>query len=162
MTYDSRPETLAHIDRVRELLTQVMQELSDRAIDHDASKLVDPELDTFNEYTPQLKASTYGSEEYGGYLKGMAGGLRHHYEHNRHHPEHFAGGINDMNLIDLIEMLADWKAATERHDDGDLARSLGIQKGRFHISQQLADVLWNTADYLGWWTAHNDGSGGAP
>lgn len=156
--YDSRPETLAHIARVSELLAQVEAELQHRGQIHDASKLVDPELETFNEYTPKLKNSTYGSEEYGGYLKGMGVGLRHHYENNRHHPEHFPNGINDMTLMDLMEMLADWKAATERHDDGDLARSLGIQKGRFHISQQLADVLWNTAEYLGWWTAHSDGA----
>lgn len=158
MTYDSRPETLAHIERVSELLAWVGLDLCKRGENHDASKLVDPELETFNEYTPKLKASTYGSEEYGGYLKGMGVGLRHHYEHNRHHPEHFPNGIDDMTLMDLMEMLADWKAATERHDNGDMARSLGIQKGRFNISLQLARVLENTVEYLGWWTAQNDGS----
>jgi hypothetical protein len=30
-------------------------------------------------------------------------------------------GLPRITLVDLIEMLADWKAATERHDDGDLA-----------------------------------------
>lgn len=150
MSYDSRPETLAHIERVRELLAQVGQELERRGLDHDASKLVDPELETFNEYTPKLKNSTYGSDEYKGFLEGMGAGLRHHYEQNRHHPEHFANGIHGMTLIDLIEMLADWKAATERHADGDLARSLRLQKDRFGISDQLSSVLGNTAVALGW------------
>jgi hypothetical protein len=37
----------------------------------------------------------------------MAPALKHHYENNRHHPEHFKNNIDDMNLIDLIEMLCD-------------------------------------------------------
>lgn len=151
-TYDSRPETLAHIERVRALLNEVRDGLLVRGEHHDASKLEPPELDTFNEYTPKLKNSTYGSEEYKGFLVGMGTGLQHHYEHNRHHPEHFENGVNDMTLVDLIEMLADWKAATERHDDGDMARSLTVQKERFGISDQLAAVLSNTVEALGWWT----------
>ena len=66
---------------------------------------------TFDEYTPKLKHSTYGTDEYKGFLAGMGAGLEHHYAHNRHHPEHHAGGVHGMNLVDLIEMLADWKAA---------------------------------------------------
>lgn len=58
----------------------------------------------------------------------------------------FAG----MTLVDLIEMLADWKAATERHEDGDLARSLVIQQERFGISDQLARILENTAVHFEW------------
>ncbi len=150
VAYDSRPETRAHILRVAELLDQVGEELDRRAEDHDASKLVDPELATFDEYTPKLKTSTYGSDEYKGFLSGMAEGLQHHYDHNRHHPEHHADGIGGMTLIDLVEMLADWKAATERHADGDLARSLVIQKDRFGISDQLSTILHNTANALGW------------
>lgn len=155
--YDSRPDTLTHIQRVVDLLAQVELDLTVRGENHDASKLVDPELATFNEYTPKLKNSTYGTDEYKGFLKGMGAGLAHHYEHNRHHPEHFPNGINDMTLMDLVEMLADWKAATERHDDGDMARSLRLQKDRFGISDQLAQVLHNTVEYLGWWTEQSDG-----
>ena len=47
-------------------------------------------------------------------------------------------------------MLADWKAATERHDDGSLARSLTIQQARFGISSQLMDIPTNTAVAFGW------------
>lgn len=148
--YDSRPDTVAHIERVRELLNQVALELDRRGDEHDRSKLEDPELEIFNEYTPKLKHSTYGTEEYQGFLRDMGAGLAHHYEHNRHHPEHFADGIEGMTLVDLVEMLADWKAATERHADGDLARSLRIQEDRFGIGGQLANVLWNTAEALDW------------
>lgn len=150
MTYDSRVETEAHADRVADLMKPLIVELSTRAVLHDFSKTQPPELEVFDEFTPKLKHSTYGSDEYKGFLEAMGEGLKHHYAHNRHHPEHFENGIAGMTLVDLIEMLADWKAATERHADGDLARSLVIQKERFGISDQLAQILDNTAREFGW------------
>jgi hypothetical protein len=148
--YDSTADTLKHSQRVGELMAQTIHELVDRSMRHDRSKTEDPELATFNEFTPKLKNSTYGSDEYKGFLVAMSGGLTHHYAHNRHHPEHFDNGVNGMTLVDLIEMLADWRAATERHDDGSLVKSLAIQKDRFGISDQLAEILWNTARHFRW------------
>lgn len=149
--YDSRPETLAHSQRVGELMVQIVKQLLDRSTCHDRSKTLPPEVDTFDEFTPKLKASTYGSDEYQGYLVAMGEGLQHHYAHNRHHPEHFLDGVNDMTLVDLVEMLADWKAATERHDDGDLVRSLEIQRERASACPtSLVRILGNTAQHFGW------------
>lgn len=153
MTYDSTAETLKHSLRVGELMGQAIRELVDRSVQHDRSKTEDPELAVFNEFTPKLKDSTYGSDEYKGYLAAMGDGLAHHYSVNRHHPEHFAEGVAGMTLVDLIEMLADWKAATERHADGDLARSLEIQRERFGMSDQLVQILANTAAWYGWMEA---------
>lgn len=87
MTYDSRPETYAHSQRVGELIIQLVKTLLDRSTCHDRSKTEAPELEIFNEHTPKLKGTTYGSDEYKGYLAAMSDGLKHHYEHNRHHPE---------------------------------------------------------------------------
>lgn len=148
--YDSTADTLKHSQRVGELMMQCISELGERSTKHDRSKTQDPELETFNEMTPKLKDATYGSEEYKGFLVKMKSALDHHYSENRHHPEHFDNGINDMTLVDLIEMLADWKAATERHDDGSLAKSLVIQKERFDMSDQLVELLENTAKHFGW------------
>lgn len=148
--YDSTADTLKHALRVGELMGQPIMELVDRSVRHDRSKTEEPELAIFNEFTPKLRGSTYGSEEYKGYLEAMGEALRHHYKVNRHHPEHFSDGIAGMTLVDLIEMLADWRAATERHADGSLVRSLRIQKDRFGISDQLAAVLWNTARHFRW------------
>lgn len=80
----------------------------------------------------------------------MKPALDHHYAHNRHHPEHFPDGIRGMSLLDLVEMLADWKAATERHADGDLARSIEINQARFGYGDELKVVLRNTAKDMGW------------
>lgn len=148
--YDSTADTLRHSLRVGELMGQPIRELVDRSVKHDLSKTEEPELSVFNEYTPKLKHSTYGSDEYKSYLAAMKPALDHHYALNAHHPEHRPNGINGMTLVDLIEMLADWKAATERHTDGDLTRSLEIQRERFGISDQLAQILRNTAEAYRW------------
>ncbi len=149
-TYDSRPDTYAHSQRVGELMMQLIHDLLDRTTCHDRSKTLPPEVGTFDRTTPRLKTSTYGSAEYTAFLADMGPALQHHYANNRHHPEHFDRGVNGMHLGDLVEMLADWKAATERHDDGDLARSLQIQQRRFGLTNQLVDILTNTAVHFGW------------
>lgn len=149
-TYDSTADTLKHSLRVGALMGQPIAELVERSTQHDLSKTQPPELEIFNEFTPKLRTSTYGSDEYQGFLVSMGEALKHHYQANAHHPEHRANGINGMTLVDLIEMLADWRAATERHADGDLAKSLEIQRDRFGISDQLLEILRNTAQHFGW------------
>jgi hypothetical protein len=123
--------------------------------EHDLSKLSSPEKEIFDEYTPKLKGSTYGSDEYKKFLKEMKVALDHHYKENRHHPEHFqeeadatfrASPINCMNLMDIVEMLCDWKAATMRHANGDIYKSLEINKERFGISDQLLYIMKNTVE----------------
>lgn len=150
MTYDSTGDTLKHSLRVGALMGEPIKELVDRSVRHDLSKTEDPELAVFNEFTPKLQTTTYGSDEYKGHLAAMRPALKHHYAVNAHHPEHHERGVNGMTLMDLVEMLADWKAATERHADGDLGRSLEIQRERFGITDQLLQVLRNTAVHFGW------------
>lgn len=148
--YDSRPDTLEHISQVRAKMEAVTERLEVRAQVHDRSKLLTPEVECFDEFTPKLKATTYGSDEYEQFLADMQVGLAHHYAANSHHPEHFVTGIEGMSLLDLIEMLCDWKAATERHADGDMGRSLVINAERFGISPQLAQILANTVEEMEW------------
>ena len=139
--YDSSADTLLHIKRVGNFLHKVSMELLARADNHDGSKLRSPEKEIFDIYTPKLKGTTYGSEEYKGYLKEMNKALDSHYALNHHHPEHYEDGINDMDLIDLIEMICDWRAATERHADGDIRTSIIKNAERFKISPQLEKIL---------------------
>lgn len=88
MNYDSKADTLLHIKRVAELMTNASSELIRRANVHDNSKLESPEKELFDEYTPKLAGSTYGSDEYKEFLKQLKVGLDHHYQNNSHHPEH--------------------------------------------------------------------------
>jgi len=148
--YDSNVDTMKHIRRVADLLTGAAKELLDRAMVHDASKLASPEKELFDEYTPKLKGTTYGSDEYYEHLKGLRVALDHHYLHNSHHPEHYSNGIDGMDLFDLIEMFFDWKAASERHADGDIFSSIEKNEERFGISEQLCNIFRNTAWRLGY------------
>ena len=150
MSYDSTNDTIDHIGKVQELLEKVVIKLEYRAADHDESKLHEPEKSMYDEFTPKLRGSTYGSDEYKTFLKDMGVALKHHYENNSHHPEYYQNGINGMSLLDVVEMLADWKAAGMRHADGDIQKSLEINKQRFGISDQLAEILQNTVKELGW------------
>jgi hypothetical protein len=150
MSYDSRPDTREHIETVRRLLGEAVGNLQYRRRVHDQSKLEEPELSVFNEYTPKLRDSTYGSDEYKQFLAEMGEGLRHHYAVNDHHPEHHPHGVKDMDLVQVIEMLADWKAATLRHADGDLARSIRQNADRFGYGEEFERLLVNTAKRFGW------------
>lgn len=192
MNFDSRPETHKHIHQVRTLMTKVIVNLMDRADVHDQSKLVSPEVEAFDENTPKLAATTYGSDEYKASLAAIKPALDHHYAENSHHPEHYRwrcpvckgqwsekqtgvtdcpdgkphrfcprccgesaiwececddrpnSGILGMSLLDLIEMLCDWKAATLRHDDGDIRKSIEINQKRFGYSDELKTIFLNT------------------
>lgn len=141
-------DTFRHIERVRNLLNTCVRDLLRRGELHDQTKLESPEVEAFTAYTPKLAKCTYGSDEYRGYLAAIKPALDHHYAHNRHHPEHHKEGVNDMNLLDIVEMLCDWKAASERHNDGNIRKSIEINANRFGLSPQLVKILENTADVL--------------
>lgn len=141
-------DTMRHIERVRNLLNLVIRDLLERGEQHDQSKLASPEVESLVEHTPDLGPSTFGSEEYENRKKLMKVALDHHYANNRHHPEHHKNGVDDMTLIDLIEMLVDWKAASERHNDGNIKKSIEYNGKRFKMSPQLITIFENTAKEL--------------
>ncbi len=145
MSYDSTKDTQDHIKTVRHFMSVVIMNLSDRRNLHDRSKLESPEKEMYDEFTPRLRELTYGSDKYKATLKEMGAALKHHYENNTHHPEHFANGINGMSLLNLIEMFCDWQAAALRHADGDFDKSLEINRKRFAMSDQLYEIFVNTA-----------------
>lgn len=138
-------ETQKHIEQVRKYIRFMNDKIDMRGVKHDASKLESPEVEIFAEYTPKLNATSFGTEEYYTNLEQMKPALVHHYAANRHHPEHFVNGVNDMTLIDIIEMICDWKASTLRHNDGNLLKSIEINAERFQMDGQLLQILINTA-----------------
>lgn len=148
--YDSGPDTEKHITRVRQLLNQCRINLRKRADVHDQSKLEEPEKSSFDVHTENLSSLVYGSDEYRAELKEMKPALDHHYANNSHHPEHYPGGVDDMSLFDVMEMLMDWKAASERHQTGDIEKSIEHNQQRFGMSDQLTKILRNTIYEMDW------------
>lgn len=143
-----RLATMKHMERVRNLLNVCVVELLDRGRLHDQSKLLSPEAEAFEQYTSKLAGSTFGSAEYDANKAAMDTALQHHYANNRHHPEHFPDGINDMTLVDLMEMFVDWKAASERHNNGNILKSIEHNAKRFGIASQLEQIFANTAAWM--------------
>ena len=162
MKYDSTKDTQSHKKKVKEYMTMCSRNILYRGIVHDNSKLEDPEKEIFDEYTPKLQETTYGSEEYKKYLKEMSKALKHHYENNDHHPEYFDirykqrdgkgtpvyDGLSGMNLLQLTEMICDWYAASQRHNDGDIYKSIQQNQERFGYSDELKTILFNTIEYI--------------
>ena len=137
--------TLRHIESVRNVLNAVVCELLKRGESHDQLKLEQPELSGFLTHTHKLSSTEYNSPEYKAMLDELKPTLAHHYANYRHHPEHFPNGIDDMNLVDIIEMFCDWKASTARNKNGNLLQSIENNRSRFRMSDQMINVFKNTA-----------------
>ena len=54
--------------------------------------------------------------------------------------------LNNMNLLDLVEMAADWLAASERHSDGNIRKSIKINSKRFDMGIQMINIFENTIE----------------
>lgn len=201
---DSRPDTVAHIERVQALIQTAISNLASRAVKHDLSKLEEPEKSAFDRLKAlSLSGTAYGSDEYRACLRAEKPAIEHHYKANSHHPEFYPkeeptvtsvmlrsaademeaqakgaigsarqgeinalldfskfnratadqleSSVNGMTLLDVLEMLLDWKAATERmKDGGDIRASLVHNTERFKLSPQLAAILGNTIKEMGW------------
>lgn len=57
--------------------------------------------------------------------------------------------LRGMSLLDVIEMLIDWKAATERHANGSILKSIEINQSRFRYSDDLKRIFLNTVEEMG-------------
>lgn len=143
--YDSTDDTLTHMLNIRNVMDLVIiPELQKRCDTHDLSKLGKPEKECYDKYIPKLKTEKYGTPEYMELRKNMEkDGLLHHYRENRHHPEHFKNGVNDMDLIDLLEMVCDWFAAS-LVSDTTFKEGLEGNFKRQKIDKQLSGIIENT------------------
>lgn len=136
-------DTLAHIKLVDGLLEYVESQLVLRGAHHDSSKFESPEREMYEIWRPKLDSMNIDSPAYKEALAQMGEGLKHHYQENCHHPEHFADGIAGMTLIDVIEMVCDWKAAAARKDE---KVNMEWASKRFGIppDSQLYHIIENT------------------
>jgi hypothetical protein len=52
--------------------------------------------------------------------------------------------LNNMTLLDMIEMLCDWKAATERNKNGNIRTSIEFNATKYGMSEQLKKIFENS------------------
>ena len=132
-----------HKQRVAGYMQIVANDLFKRATVHDNSKFSEEEFEAYEKAFPELQKHAYGSSEFKATLDTIKPAIQHHYAVNDHHPEFFEQGISQMNLIQIIEMVCDWIAASER-SQRDFLQGLEMNKERFHIDDQLFGALKNT------------------
>jgi len=148
MSYDSTPDTEQHIARVRKRIFEFTDEMVARAYRHDLSKYVEPEKSAIDRVRPQLKQLEFGTPEYKELKRAFSD---HHYKINDHHLEYFENGIEGMGLLQIVEMLCDWKAATETHGpDDNIYNSIDIICKQHEINDTLKNIFVNTAKQMGW------------
>jgi hypothetical protein len=143
--YNCTKDVEFHRFSVAHYLKLIFFEITKRIERHDVSKLQEPEKSMFDQWIPRLKEIEFGSAEYKDALTKMGDALEHHYENNRHHPEHFDNGVAGMNLVDVIEMVCDWKAAAYLKGE---TPNMDYLVQRFNISDQLRNIIVNTLNWL--------------
>ena len=146
--HNNRCETFRHIETVRNYINIFVREFLHRGEHHDQTKLENFEAKLFEEVTHELRGLTYGTEAYEMSLKKLEPALKHHYANNRHHAEHHVKGIRGMNIIDIMEMLCDWKASSLRQNDGNILLSLKENQERYGFSDELYEIFENTFEWL--------------
>lgn len=142
----ARRETVRHIRRVHELLSDAALELLRRGREHDKSKFAPVEMNALERLHAHISVHgplPYGSPEYRARTAILGPMLEHHYANNSHHPEHYPNGVAGMDLFDLIEMFFDWQAAVERN--GDDAINLSYTADKYGLPEMLVSILRNTA-----------------
>ena len=134
-------ETLEHIRDVSTNVSIILKELVMRGCFHDRSKTENPERDMFARYRHAMEGLEYGTPEYDKLKQAMNEDyLYKHYEQNKHHPEYYEGGIRDMDLVDIVEMLCDWISASSNNVD------LDKNQEKFKYSDDLKNIFQNTID----------------
>jgi len=119
------------------------REMLTKAIMHDLSKYCWVEAKGFAQTIFELKNTTYGTKEYGILLSKIKPCLDNHYKKNSHHPEFHKNKVENMPDDSLVEMICDWKAATRRHKDGDIQKSLIKNKVRWNITKEYMTKMYN-------------------
>jgi hypothetical protein len=145
MPSDYVKDLVDHKQRVAGHMQTIANDLFRRATIHDNSKFSPEEFEAYEAAFPELQHYAYGTEEFKAALSKIKPAIQHHYASNDHHPEHFESGIEAMTLVQLIEMLCDWLAVSERSQTSFLT-GLEMNQERFHIDDQLAKVLKNTVE----------------
>lgn len=140
---DTETYIRSHIERVRKKLNVLIDILTKRAINHDKSKLEEPELSLWKKMDQEPRYP-YGSEEYKDKVRRYSDLFNMHYEKNPHHPEHFPNGIQDMTLIDLMEMMCDWISYKDYIRVTEAINIVDKQSNRFGYSDEIKNVLINT------------------
>lgn len=140
-----------HKENVRKRLMYLASEIQKRAETHDDSKLEYPEIIWQIEMDEEPRYP-YGSEEYFDKVKRWEKFFKHHYEHNRHHPDHYEAGLAEFDIVDLCEFMIDITAYFDQIHPADAISTIDKQFDRFGLNETLQQILKNTLLHYYTWT----------
>ena len=140
---DTEEYIKGHISRVRKHINTFVQLLLKRAINHDRSKLEEPELSWWKEMDKEPRYP-YCSEEYKQKIKRWDKVFKHHYKYNIHHPEHYDYGVSEMTLVDIVEMMCDWLGYKDTITISEALKVCDEQMKRYNISDDVRQIIFNT------------------
>ena len=143
MSSSSEQETRRHIHRVQQLMYRFVHTLLNRCENHDRSKLEEPEKSGFEAMDAEPYFE-YGTPEYYEKQVRYKDVLEHHYRENSHHPEHYAGFIAEMDLVDLLEMLCDWASRRKGLSVLDTIGLVEQQAAHYGFPPMLSSIILNT------------------
>jgi hypothetical protein len=162
-----------HRDYVRLALTIVQQAIERRAIEHDASKMLDDEFSGFARINAIARVNKFGSEEYKASMKQEKATIDLHFSRNSHHPERpklmgekaeEGRGLPDdctywsahsaarMTFLDIIEMVCDWWGARLGYNDSRMAWlesvKFNLESKAKHLDDQQIWLVHEVAAFL--------------
>jgi len=159
-----------HRDYVRLALAFVTQALERRAIEHDASKMLDDEFAGFARINAIARVHKFGSEEYKASMKQEKATIDLHFSRNSHHPErpkliadadplahddfHYwnARDAARMTFLDVIEMVCDWWGARKGYDDNRMpwleSVAMNLKSKGDHLSEWQIALVHEVAAFL--------------
>lgn len=152
-----------HRDYVRLALTLVSQNIERRAIEHDASKMLDDEFSGFARINAIARVNKFGTPEYKDSMRKEKTTIDLHFSRNSHHPERpsilgdkaederglpddatywEARDVSRMTFLDVIEMVCDWWGARKGYDDSRMTWDESVEKnleskGKYLSSEQI-------------------------
>jgi hypothetical protein len=163
-----------HRDYVRLALAFVTQALERRALEHDASKMLDDEFAGFARINAVARTSKFGTPEYNASMQQERSTIDLHFSRNSHHPERpkllgeaaeTARGLPDdctywqardgaaMTFLDVIEMVCDWWGARKGYDDSRMtwpeSVEMNLKSKTPYLSDQQQWLVRDIAKFLG-------------
>lgn len=131
---------LKHKSYVMFFLFKIMWALFKRGLKHDLSKFSREEFEYVYILSTKGVGVKFGSKEYYDLVDCVLPAKEAHARRNQHHAEYYGNCIDKMSVLDKIEMMADWLAASRR-SGSKIMNSLEINTAKYKISKDTRDGL---------------------
>ncbi|EJR82273.1 MULTISPECIES: DUF5662 family protein [Bacillus cereus group] len=148
-----RKDIINHKEKVSNNIKRCIDELYMRQLYHDNDKITnDIIFNSYDQYNDELRKKDFHSKEYKEFLNTKLGKAIEIHSQNRHHFNSMQCKTNfSIDLIDILELICDVKAAIER--DGELTQEEVLkllQNALINIRNlpSINDLIGNTINNL--------------